>query len=362
MRLPWLESRDESRGARAALAPLVPLSWLYARGAALHRSLYERGVLRRTRLPLRVVSVGSPLVGGSGKTPLAAWIAAALSARGRAVAIASRGFRGTPEDRVVVVSDGRFVMGRAESAGDEALVLAAAAPGVPVLVGRDRGVAGWRALSAYGAEVLVLDDGFQHHRLARDVEVVALDGRFGFGNGRVLPRGPLRESPSCLSRADVVAVVDGPCAASDDERLDGLAPHALRIDARRVPVALRPLGGGPSESPRRLSGARVGLLAGIARPAAFRHTLEALGAEIAAERTFPDHHAYRPRDLAGLADEAPVWITTEKDAAKIRPLWARPARVRVLAVRLEVERAEGFLDWLDARLAQEPAAPRRASR
>src|SRR5262247_1920938 len=170
-----LSDREESLARQLALAPLDAASWLYAGAAWLHREAAARGVVRPRRLAARVVSVGNLVVGGTAKTPLAAWIAAQLRRRGRKVALASRGYRRPGGEPVEVVSDGRFVHGTAATAGDEPMLLAAQAPGVPVLVARDRGVAGLRAISAFGAEVIVLDDGFQHHRLARDVDVLTFD-------------------------------------------------------------------------------------------------------------------------------------------------------------------------------------------
>jgi tetraacyldisaccharide 4'-kinase len=325
-------------------------AWLYAAAAGLQRGLYRRGLRRRTRLPCRVVSVGNLVVGGTGKTPAAAAIAAGLQRRGSKVVLASRGHGRRGRARVVVVSDGRFVRGRAETAGDEPMVLAARAPRVPVLVGRDRALLGWRALACFGAEVLVLDDGFQHHRLQRDVDVVLFDGELGFGNGRCLPRGPLREPASALREADAVGVVDGPLRATDAARLERLAPHAFRFAARRQAVALRPLAGSAEQQPELLRGRAVGMLCGLARPASLRRTLESLGAQVVAERSFRDHHRYRSADLAGLAEQAPLWVTTEKDAIKIPLPWTGAADVRVLAIELAVEQADAFLDWLESRL------------
>jgi tetraacyldisaccharide 4'-kinase len=249
------------------------------------------------------------------------------------------------------------VRGALAEAGDEPALLVGLAPGVPVLVGPDRGVVGLRAVSTFGAEVLVLDDGMQHHRLARDVEIVTLDGREGLGNGWVLPRGPLRERPSALRRADAVVVVDGPLSDRDEARVARFAPAAHRVGAHRRPRALRPLAGGKGDPPGWLDGREVGLLCGIARPGSLRRSVEALGGVVVAERSFPDHHAFEPGDLAGLADEAPCWITTEKDAGKILPDWL-PAtvEVRALAIALDVEAGDAFVDWLDGRLR---AAPRR---
>jgi tetraacyldisaccharide 4'-kinase len=221
-----------------------------------------------------------------------------------------------------------------------------------VLVGRDRGLVGLRALSGFGADLLLLDDGFQHHRLARDVDLVCFDGAFGLGNGHLLPRGPLREPLSVLRRADAIVCLDPPLPASDEARIRAAAPQAQWFAVHRRAAALRPLAGGAADPPERLRGAGVGMLCGIARPERLRRSLEALGARVVAERSFPDHHAYVARDLAGLAAQAPLWITTEKDAVKLLPDWSGRAEVRVLVEDLDVESPDALLDWLEQTLRQ----------
>jgi tetraacyldisaccharide 4'-kinase len=351
---PWLEWRREEEGpiARAALLPLVPVSWLYAGAAALHRGLAERGWLWRRRLPCRVVSVGSLLAGGSGKTPVAAWIAAGLRRRGHRVVLASRGVGRERSEELAVVSDGRRLRSDLAHAGDEPLLLAARAPRVPVIVARDRGVAGLRAVGTFGADVLVLDDGFQHHRLARDVEILTFDAGFGLGNGYVLPRGPLREPPRALGRADALFLLDGDgeLPARDAELAQRLAPTALRVRADRRPTSVRPLAGPRRPQPEGLEllrGARVGMLTAIARPSHLRRVLESLGAAVVAERVFADHHRFRARDLRGLGRAARLWITTEKDALKIPPSWVKGAEIRVLDQELRVPESRAFFDRLE---------------
>jgi tetraacyldisaccharide 4'-kinase len=350
VRATWLVARRETPLRAAALLPLLPPSWIYGAGAWAERALYRKGVLRRSHFPGHVVSVGNLVVGGTGKTPLAAWIASGLRRRGHKVAIASRGHGRRGREPVIVVSDGRFVHSRAELAGDEALVLAAHAPGVPVLVGRDRALVGLRAVSVFGADVLVLDDGFQHHRLHRDVDLVTFDGGLGCGNRHVLPRGPLREPARALRHADAIGVVDGPLPAADAAFIERFAPGSHRFEARRAPVVLRPLRGGSGAPPGSLNDTEVGLIAALADPAAFRRLLESLGARVVASRTFCDHHRYRERDLRGIAEEAPLWVTTEKDAVKILPPWAGRADVRVLRIELAVAEPDRLLGWIDSRL------------
>jgi tetraacyldisaccharide 4'-kinase len=346
----WLDRRDESRARSALLWPLALSSLVYSRAARTHRWLYESGRLHRRRLPCAVVSVGSLAVGGAGKTPVAAWLARALIRRGHRVAIASRGYGRAGREGVTLVSDGSRICSNAESAGDEALLLAAHVPEAPVLVAADRGIAGLRAVSAFGTKVLILDDAFQHYRLERDIEIVVFDGRAGMGNGRVLPRGPLREPAQAVSRADAIGVLDAALPEPDAARLRALAPSARRFRARRRAVSVRALGGGPSFSPDALRGTKLGALSGIGSPPAFRSTLEALGVEVVAEKCFGDHHRYRPGDLDTLRRHAPVWITTEKDAIKLRPEWAGGVDLRVLRIELEVDQEGALLDWLDARL------------
>ena len=349
----WLDERDPPLARRVALAPLRAASWCYGMAARAHRTAYESGVLSRSRLACEVVSVGSLVVGGSGKTPLAAWIAVQLHARGQRVALATRGYGGAPREPVHVASDGERLLESPSVVGDEALLLARLAPAVPVVVARERARAGQLAIARFGADVLVLDDGFQHHALARDVDLVVF-GRDGLGSGALLPRGPLRESLGALSRADAILVVGGELPAPDEARIAQAAPAATRFRVLRAPRGLGKWGQAriahPTEPPSSLAGREVGVLSALAHPRALRETVEAIGARVIAERTFADHHLYRASDLSGLAAQAPLWVTSEKDAVKLDPAWCGSANVRVLALETSVAEPEKFLAWLDARL------------
>jgi len=194
--------RRESFLGALWLSPLIPLAWLYALGARLHRMAYRVGLLRAVHLPVRVVSVGNLSVGGSGKTPLAAWLARELHARGVKVALLSRGVGGRRSDQVNVVSDGSRIWLGPSDVGDEPVLLAQEVPGVPVLAGRNRAALALRASSTLGVELVLLDDGFQHHRVARDLDLVCIEAGLGLGNGWTLPRGPLREPTRVLFGAD----------------------------------------------------------------------------------------------------------------------------------------------------------------
>src|SRR5262249_46736741 len=236
VRLPGLAEREETAAARRAAAPPPPPA---PRAGAAPRPRPapppprppppRRGLVRARRLRCGVVCVGGLLVGGAGKTPVAAWLAAGLAQRGRRVAIASRGHGGRRGADPVVVSDGRRIVAAGAAAGDEAQLLAAHAPGVPVLVARERTRARLRALSLFGGETLVPDDGSHPHRLRRNLDVVLFDAGIGFGNGWVLPRGPLREPASAVRWAHAVGVLDGELRPEEEAALARFAPGAYRF-------------------------------------------------------------------------------------------------------------------------------------
>lgn len=335
--------------------------FLLGLGANIHRRVGRRLRNRRGQPSCAVMCVGGLTLGGAGKTPVAARLAWGLSRRGHRVVLASRGYKGHAREAVTVVSDGSLVRSPVVRAGDEALLLAAQAPGVPVLVGRDRRRVGLAAVARFGCEILILDDGFQHHRLARDVDFVCIDAEFGLGNGKVFPAGPLREPLSALRDADWLCLVrSGPWPTAEptieEQRLlaalrqDGVAPGRWASGRRRV-TGLRSPGDDRRASAESLHGRSVGLLSGVGQPSSVRRSVESLGARVVAERRFPDHHPYRPQDLKGLADDASEWLTTEKDALKILPAWAGDAILRVLEMRIEFENEAELLDRLEADLA-----------
>lgn len=341
---------DETTATRVVLAPLLLAELPYAAGAWLHRRVYEWGLRGRVRLDARVVSVGNLAVGGSAKTPLAAFLARSLQRRGLRVALLSRGVGGSRARQSNVVSDGDRVLLGAAEAGDEPVLLAAKTPGVPVLAGVDRVALGRHAISAFGAQVLVLDDGFQHHRLARDLDLVCLDARLGLGNGHVLPRGPLREPVSALSRAHALVFTR---ATPSDPEPPGAARLPVNVPRFRVglrKLGLRSLGSGALEPLDALRGARLGLLAAIARPDRLARELGELGAEVVLRRTFRDHHLYRRSDLAAL-DPGLRWVTTEKDAVKLDRGWSEAGSLLALEEEVEPESGEPLAELVASRLA-----------
>jgi tetraacyldisaccharide 4'-kinase len=275
---------------------LDPLGRLYAKGGVMRR---ERADEYRPAVP--VICIGNIVAGGAGKTPVAIALARRLQAAGRAPHLITRGHGGT-EIGPRAVDPIRHNSARV---GDEALLLAEAAP---TWVARFR-PDGARAAVAMGADLLILDDGFQNGTIAKDLSLVVADGTYGFGNGRVIPAGPCREPPQFgLERADALVVVGDDCA--------GLARMAERAGLPLLRARLTPAADAPA-----LAGRRVLAFAGIGRPGKFFATVDSCGAERAATRSFDDHHPFTRAEILALLAEADrldaVLITTAKDRVRI---------------------------------------------
>jgi tetraacyldisaccharide 4'-kinase len=313
------------------------------RGAlAAREACYGAGVLSTRRLPVPVISIGNLTLGGSGKTPLAALVAGMLRDLGARPAIISRGY-GRRTRGVLVVADSDGVRLTAREAGDEPRLLAEQLAGTPVVVGESRYEAGKTAVEGCGANVLVLDDGFQHRTLAKDLEILAVEGSEPWGNGRLFPRGVLREPLSALRRAHLV-VVTNPAAQAAVARITwSLRQHGSHADVLAGFYRAESLraGDSPPQSPAALSGRRVVALAGLASPASLVRTLTSLGAEVVELLAFPDHYSYGEADLERVRQSArrtgTDWIvTTEKDWMRLREAPRLGIDLHVLSIRLDM--------------------------
>jgi tetraacyldisaccharide 4'-kinase len=327
------------RGPAAALArfALGLVEPPYTLAVAWRNQRYDRGRAAVHRVPAAVVSVGNLTLGGTGKTPMVEWIAGRIHRQGVRVAIVSRGYGAGPS-----------------GVNDEALELAQRLPDVPHVQNPDRVRAAERAIGEFGCELIVLDDAFQHRRLARDLDIVLLDALEPFGFGHVFPRGTLREPAAGLRRAQVVALARGELLPPDQrerirEEVHRLSPQALWLETTHAPRALRAADG--SETPLdALKGQSVAAFCGIGNPAGFRHTLAACGYEVAGFREFSDHHRYAPADVAALVArarrlDAAALVCTCKDLVKLRgcdfgtiPLWAISIELAFLAGQADFER------------------------
>lgn len=318
-----LAERLESAWYGAARVPwwTGPLSWLYGAITALRRALYRSGILRSTRLTVPVIVIGNLSVGGTGKTPLTIALAEGLRERGYTPGVVSRGYGGT--QKLPLLLDALAVPAQV---GDEPCLIRAS--GVPVAVGRDRPAAA-RLLIDAGCDVVIADDGLQHYALARDLEICVIDGVRRFGNGRLLPAGPLREPLSRLAKVDYRICNGGAVAPGDvPMELHGGMARALVDDH--------------AKSLADFAGQAVHAVAAIGNPARFFASLRAQGLQVI-EHPFPDHHAFVPNDLP--FDGMPV-LMTEKDAVKCRPFaqahwWSVPVRAVLPAA---------FFDDIGARL------------
>lgn len=322
---------------RAAAAALRLLSVAYGAALKIHLGGYRLGIARRTRFPVLVISVGNLTVGGTGKTTAAVAVAKWLSDRGRRVAYLSRGYRGTGGRKALIVSEGFGPLLPADVTGDEPFMIARALPEVFILVGKDRRRTGALALEKFGTDAIVLDDGFQYQRLARDLDIVLVDALMPFGYDFLVPRGLLREPPSHLARADAVWVTHSDLVRRHDlqairDRIERLAPNARIWETVHQPVRLRSLAVDDEIELDALGGRKICALSSLGNPLAFERSLERLGAELTARVRFPDHYAYRAEELRAALDDqvnSAEWIvTTEKDAVRIpeealnRPSWA----------------------------------------
>jgi len=325
------------------------VSYPYGWAARLRNRVYDSGWKRQHRVEVPVVSVGNLTLGGTGKTPCVEYVARFYRERDLRVAILSRGY------------------GSEHGRNDEALVLEENLPDVPHLQGADRAALAQTAVEELESEVLVLDDGFQHRRLARDLDLVLIDATNPWGHGRLFPRGLLREPVSSLRRAGA-AVLTRCDQVQEKER--GRIREVVARHAPAAPVAEtvhRPRelinSKGQSVPLERLKDRPAAAFCGIGNPQAFRRTLEDLGAEVAEFRTFPDHHPYTRADVESLRDWARrlatdcTVLTTQKDLVKLclpqlaaRELWA-------VRIGLHVERGREELD----RKLEEAARGKKAS-
>jgi tetraacyldisaccharide 4'-kinase len=320
------------------------LGGLYGRAAVWRRAWYERDPRRRRQLTAPVISVGNLVVGGSGKTPTVAALARLLLDMGERPAILSRGYgRRDTTDGVVVVSDGNAVLEPAARSGDEPQMLARALPRVPVLVASERYLAGAVAERRFGATVHLLDDGFQHLPLARDVDLLIVS-RADLDES-LLPGGRLREPLATARRADALLVPGG----DDDARVVGA--ELLCDTVFRLAIEYEPL-----ES----HGRRAVAVAGIARPERFFAALRAQGVDVVESVTFRDHHWFTPADVERVtriaaAAHVDLVVTTEKDAMRLETLAgdaAGPPAWTTLKMRMTIEPRPAFADWLGSRVQQ----------
>lgn len=370
----WLD-RIEKRVLQTmeTSGPFAPFSFdqvlagcasVYKAGVKLRYAMYGSGCLKSRRLDCPVISIGNLAVGGAGKTPMAVWLAKMLVEKGVRPVVISRGYRGTLEDEVAVVSDGRDVFLDAKTCGDEPYMMAME-KAFPVVVGKDRYKAGLMAVETFAPDVIILDDGFQHLKLSRDLNLVLLDYRQPLGNGRMLPAGRLRET-LCMAKDRIDAVVFTRCS-SDVFRLDasqGAESQSVANDISKklpsVPVFFcthEPFVAQlfPAESVNNtkdfkfwtLKGKTAVLFSGLARNASFAQSVQDLGVNIIEHLEFCDHYRYKGPDFKRIlarskALKVDLILTTQKDWVKVNPMYFRDMTVAVIGIRLRFSNPQGL--------------------
>jgi len=337
---------------------LKGLAGLYGIAVQTRSKLFCQRRLTSHRLPCKVVSVGNIALGGTGKTPMSIFMAQLIHGAGYRVAVVSRGYKGLAEKQGGVVSDGQALQMEPSTAGDEPYLMAQQLLplGIPVIVGRDRVRSGGLAVQRFQSDVIVLDDGFQHMRLRRDLDIVLLDAEQPFGNGYLLPRGTLREPPSSLSRADACLLTRCPREVTEGK----LVGHSSKyvepaIDNRQRPIfcashvpVIAECYSARHTPPRTTkmpmeewAGCPVYAFSGIAHNDAFHKTLREMEFDLKGSTGFADHHIYSCGDLHHMQTQAGVkgaqlLVTTEKDRVKIADAWIQDMPLLVVGVRMDL--------------------------
>lgn len=346
---------------------LYGLSRVYRAGIWLRSQAYSRGILRSRHLPCRVVSIGNITAGGTGKTPMALYVAERLKALRYRVALVSRGYQGAFEKCGGVVRDGSGIVCTPAQSGDEPYMLAEQLQ-VPVVVGRNRYRSGMAAVHRFSPEVIVMDDGFQHRALHRDLDLVLLDSEHPFGNGHFLPRGRLRDLPASLAGSDAVILTR--CRQSDRPAPIPKAVMQLAGDRPvfktchepvivRMPVQALASDPGCPDSGSGGQACRMGLLvSGVADNSDVLSSCRNLGIRIADHVEFPDHYWYKQEDFEKIRaamqrSSAEIIVTTEKDHVKLKALIPDDMPMIVIGVRIRFIRGDGirFDRWLERRVA-----------
>jgi len=336
----FLYQKEKPFWTSVLLFPLYLLSLLYGVVVRIRTLLYSFGLLKTKHLPCPVISVGNITVGGTGKTPFVMALAKGLIERGISVAILSRGYKGRKTSGPLV-SNGKNLFLSPEESGDEPFLMAQALKGIPVFVGKDRFENGQLALQRFGVCGLLLDDGYQHLRLHRNLNILLVDSQIGFGDQHLLPRGILREPLSHLCRTHLFLLtkVERPETCQQLEaKLHAINPSSKFFHSRYEPLGLISPEG-KWEKLHSLQGKRVLALSGIANPNYFSFLLRKCGMTVVKEMVFSDHHFYTAKDLISIREKVKEvdWVvTTEKDMVKLRmldidhlPIWALRIELKV---------------------------------
>lgn len=343
----YIDGTYDSFLSKIFLFPLYILSLMYGLVIRIRFFFYSAGIFKINELPCKVISIGNITVGGSGKTPMAIYLADALTKKDKKVVVLSRGYKSKIHG-IGIVSDGKNILLNPDEAGDEPFLIAEKTKNIPVVIGKDRYKAGLFAIDRFQPDIIILDDGFQHIRLKRDKDIVLIDSIRGFGNGHLLPRGILREPIDSLKRADNIFI-----NGDEDEEII----HRIRAAGAAAPIksfkykqsGFINLADKTMIEPDKLKHKNILAFAGIANPISFFKTLEGLDIAIKEKIVFPDHHKYNIKDIEKIkthASSIDCFITTEKDGVKIKDLLSGNIIVYALSIDVEIYNEPEFIKWV----------------
>ena len=331
----------QQRGFIAALikSTLSTLTYPYSVVLNTRNIIYKSGVVKSTRLPVKVISIGNITTGGTGKTPLVEFMARYLLEKNKKVAVLSRGYGGK-----------NHLQKNNDNVNDECLILRENLQNVPVLAGKDRVKNGEIAIRDFDVDCLLLDDGFQHLKLKRDLDIVVIDSLNPFGGENLIPRGSLREPLKNLGRADLFIISH--CNQSNEQaiksiytKLNHINSDAPVCESIHRPVHLESITDGSIQGPEWLMGKRIYGLSAIGNPESFTYTLKGLGADLIKHRKFHDHHNYNREEIDDVVSEAKTLgadaiVVTQKDIVKIRKMNINESNL--LSLKIEVQITKGI--------------------
>lgn len=337
---------------------LTPLKWFYGTIIRLRNFCYDSRLFKQAKLPCTVISIGNIVVGGTGKTPAVASIAKLLQETGFRVAILLRGYGRKSSEKISIVSDGEKCLCTRVESGDEAYLLAQQLNGIPIIVGKNRFDTGEIAYDQFNCDIILLDDGYQHRKLARDIDIITIDATQPYGTGSLLPVGTLREPISSLKRTDIILLtrVDVSNTPIDDLRneINQRVLNTPILESIHQPTSLYDLGNHNTAANnthtiqlKDLGGKRILAVCGIGNPDAFKNTLQTFNPEFIELLAFPDHHNYTDSDIENIIQQSKYvnaeWVvTTQKDEDKLSSL-SQHIPVFVLAIELIITNGKEVL-------------------
>jgi tetraacyldisaccharide 4'-kinase len=334
------------------LLPLSLASFIFGIIVLIRSSLYKIGIFKSYKAGCKVITIGNLTVGGTGKTPTVCLVAKHFKESGLSTAVICRGYRGTKTDTPMVVSDKEKVLMDSVSAGDEAYMLARKLSGIPVLAGKNRVSASKMACDLFNCEIIILDDGFQHLKLKRDIDVVLINTQNPFGNGFLLPRGILREPLKALKRADMILFTKKDQSETGSKELENTIRrhnhNAPIYKSFYKPISLKTTANN-NVNPDLLKNKNISCFCSIGDPESFFSMLKNMGLALTDKIIFPDHHHYKITDynkLKEISKKTDFLITTEKDIVKINPDMLKITNLAILEIDEVIDNTEEFLKLL----------------